>query len=167
MIGVFANETDLLAATRDARDGGLEIVDAYTPYAVHGLDRAMGLRPSRLTWACFLCGLLGTVLILWFQFWTSALDWPINVGGKPFNSLPAFIPITFEICVLFAGVGVVAALLLRCRLYPGRAARLPCAGATDDRFLLVVRSPGAARDTREVRALLERHHAAEITEERA
>ena len=125
MIAVFDNETDLLAATRAAREAGCEIVDVYTPYAVHGLDEAMGLRPSRLGWVCFLCGAAGAALAVWAQFWTSAVDWPLNVGGKPFNSLPAFVPVIFEVCVLLAGLGVVGALLLRCRLWPGRESVVP------------------------------------------
>ncbi len=155
----FAREEDLLAATRAARDAGLRIVDAHTPYAVHGLDAAMGLRASRLTWVCFLAGATGLGLALAFQFWTSATDWPINVGGKPFNSLPAFIPVAFEVTVLFAGLGAVLALLVRCGLRPGRRAVLPAPGVTDDRFALIVTSRGAAHAPAEIEALL-RHHRA-------
>jgi len=153
----FAREQDLLAATRAAREAGLRIVDAHTPYAVHGLDAAMGLRPSRLTWVCFLAGATGLALALLFQYWTSATDWPINVGGKPFDSLPAFIPVAFEVTVLFAGLGAVAALLLRCGLRPGRTAILPAPGVTDDRFALIVASHGAAHAPDEIEALLGHH----------
>jgi hypothetical protein len=163
MIAVFRTEGDLLAATRAVRDRGCEIVDVYTPYAVHGLDQAMGLRPSRLTWVCFGCGVVGATLALWFQFWTSAVDWPINVGGKPFNSLPAFVPVIFEVCVLLAGLGVVAALLARCRLWPGRAAPADLPSATDDRFVLVART----RTQEDLRALFEAHHAESVGEEEA
>ena len=112
MIGVFESERALLAATRAARDGGFRIVDAFTPYAVHGLDRAMGLKPSRLTWACFLCGAAGAFLAWAFQHWTSAVDWPINVGGKPWNSLPAFIPVTFELTILFSAFSAVIGMFV-------------------------------------------------------
>jgi hypothetical protein len=150
---VFAGEGPLLDATRAARDQGCEIVDAYTPYAVHGLDKAMGLRPSRLSWVCFLCGATGALGILWFQYWTSATDWPLNIGGKPFDSLPAFIPITFEAAVLLAGLGVVAALFLRARLWPGRRPQLAAEAVTNDRFALVVRV-GESMSVEETRALL-------------
>ncbi len=153
---VFAGEGALLDATRAAREEGCEIVDAFTPYAVHGLDKAMGLRPSRLTWVCFSCGAAGALGMLWLQFWTSATDWPINVGGKPFNSLPAFIPITFEATVLFAGLGVVAALFWRARLFPGRRPRLAAEAVTDDRFALVVRVDDSM-SVEEARALLGRY----------
>ena len=121
LLGTFSNENDVLHAVTEARRSGLDVDDVYTPYAVHGLDRAMGLRPSRLTWVCFLGGFLGVALMLYFEFWTSAQDWPLNVGGKPYNSLPAVIPIAFEATVLFAGMSVVIALFIRCRLWPDPA----------------------------------------------
>ena len=121
----------------------------------------MGLGSSRLTWVCFVCGLLGAGLMLWFEFWSSALDWPINVGGKPFDSLPAFIPITFEMAILGGGVGCVLALLIRCRLYPGRRAAMPDARVVDDRFVVLARGS----DPESLRALLESHHAETVEEE--
>ena len=162
--GVFDHEDGLLSASRAVREAGYDIVDAYTPFAVHGLERAMGLRHSRLTWVCFLCGFLGAGLALYFQFWTSATDWPINVGGKPFNSLPAFVPIMFEITVLFAGLGVVAALFIRCGLWPGKREKLAAPGVTDDRFVLAVREGAPVRVATHLRDLLREHGAIEILE---
>jgi hypothetical protein len=104
LISVFEREDDLLQATAAVRKHGLPLVDVFSPYVVHGLDRAMGLRPSRLPWVAFLLGLSGAVAILIFQYWATIASWPINVGGKPWNSLPAFIPATFEVMVLCAGV---------------------------------------------------------------
>jgi hypothetical protein len=94
------------------------------------------------------------VSALALQFWTTAQDWPLNVGGQPWDSLPAFVPVTFEMMVLFAGLGLFAAWLVRCGLYPGKAARLVGEGETDNRFVLVVGEPpeGAAGD--EVRSFL-------------
>jgi hypothetical protein len=142
-VTVFEREEDLIRAAAAARQEGLQIVDAYGPYAPHGLDRAMGLRPSRLPWVCFLLGLFGASSMLLFQFWTSAVNWRINVGGKPWNSLPAFIPVTFEMMVLFAGVGTVIAFLWVSRLSPARRADVPDPRVTDDRFALVVRGRDA------------------------
>jgi len=161
MIAVLDSERALLDATRAVRERGCEIVDVHTPYAVHGLDEAMGLRPSRLGWACFAFGTVGVSVAMWFQYWTSAVDWPINVGGKPFNSLPAFIPIIFEMGVLLAGLGVVATLFVRCRLWPGRAANQPDLRVTDDRFVIVAR----ARNQEDLRALFEEYDAEIIEEE--
>jgi len=114
----FEREDAILEAARSARQAGYSIGDAYTPYAVHGMDEAMGLQPSRLPWICFGCGLVGLLVALGFQLWTSAIDWPLNAGGKPPASVPAFIPVTFEFMVLLAGLGVVAALFLRRACWP-------------------------------------------------
>ncbi|HHK41690.1 MAG TPA: DUF3341 domain-containing protein, partial [Planctomycetaceae bacterium] len=89
----FAHEKDLLEGVRALRRAGVKILDAFTPYAVHGLDRALGLRPSPLTWVCFLCAMTGATFALWFEHWSLAIDWPLNVGGKPWNSLPSDVPI--------------------------------------------------------------------------
>ena len=138
LIAVFEREDDLLHAAAAARKEGLHIIDAFSPHAVHGLDRAMGLRPSRLPWVCFVLGLLGAGAILLFQYWTTAMSWPLNVGGKPWNSLPAFIPVTFEVMVLCAGVGTVLAFIWKSGLRPGRQSTLSNLRVTDDRFALAI-----------------------------
>jgi hypothetical protein len=155
----FATEEDILGAARAAREHGFRIADVYTPYAVHGLDQVMGLRPSRLPWVCFVGGLLGAGLKLGFQFWTMAVDWPMNVGGKPWNSLPAYVPITFEVMVLLAGLGVVLAFLLRSRLFPGKQAAPQFQGATNNRFVLVLENLDDALDAAAARCLFSDFHA--------
>jgi hypothetical protein len=163
--GIFERDGDLLRATTAVREAGYRIVDAYTPFAVHGLDRAMGLRPSRLTWVCFWCGFLGLAFMTWFQYWSSAVDWPIDVGGKPWNSWPAFVPVAFEGTILLGGLGVVAALFVRCGLRPGRQAKMPAPRVTDDRFALVVECSSDGRGVDELPALLRSHGAIEVTED--
>lgn len=165
VLGVFEREEDILAATRVARARGLRVLDTYTPYAVHGLDQAMGLGPSRLPWVCFALGLIGAGLKVWFEFWTTAVDWPINVGGKPWNSLPAFVPVTFEVMVLFAGLSTVFAFFLIARLWPGRRARMIYPGITDDRFVLVLEETDAAFDLAKVTRMFDQFHVV-ATEER-
>ncbi len=165
MVGIFTNEGDLLDVTNTVRTRGYKIVDVYAPYAVHGLDRAMGLpAPWKIPWVCFLLGATGAIAKTWFEFWVSAVNWPINVGGKPWNSLPAFVPITFEIMVLFAGLSSVFAFFVVSRLYPGKHAVISDAGTTDDRFALVLEESDATFDPGEVRALLESYGAVEVTE---
>jgi hypothetical protein len=158
-VAAFAGEEDLLRAAAAARKRSWPVVEAYTPYAVHGLDRALGLPRSRLSAACFFCGLLGVGLALAFQFWTTALDWPLNVGGQPWNSLPAFVPVTFETMVLCAGVGLFLAWLLRCGLYPGKRPASPRQGETDDRFVLVLGESRPPADEAEVRDFFQNHRA--------
>lgn len=136
LLAIFEHENPLLSAARAARENGFLIHDAYTPYAVHGLDDAMGERRSRLPWATFFAGLTGLSIAIGFQIWSSAYSWPLDVGGKPFISLPAFIPISFELTVLVGGLGTALALFLRCRLFPGATKPLPEARITDDHFVL-------------------------------
>ena len=147
----FAREEDLLQAVRSVQNRGWEIADVYTPYAVHGLEQVLGWPRSRLAVACFLGGAAGVVSALWFQFWTTGWNWPLNVGGQPWNSLPAFVPGTFESMVLLAGFTLVFAWIFRSGLYPGKASVPLLAGLTDDRFGMLLRFPdpvaaGAARE---------------------
>src|SRR5262249_17509897 len=144
---------DLLGAVRAIRDHDWDIADVYAPYPVHGLEEALGWPRSRLPVACFLGGAAGVGLAFWFQFWTSAVDWPHNVGGRPWNSLPAFVPVAFECMVLFAGFSLLFAWLFRCRLYPGKKALMPTLGLTNDRFAVVLRdatTPAAAQTVRKL-----------------
>jgi hypothetical protein len=164
LVSVFEREDDVVKATNAARKEGLEIVDVYAPYAIHGLDRAMGLPPSRIPWVCFLLGLFGAVTITIFQFWASAVSWPINVGGKPWNSLPAFVPVIFEVTVLCAGVGTVAFFIWYSGLRPGLPSSMSDFRVTDDHFALVLRQTGVAFNRANVEALLKRFHAVQIEE---
>ncbi|MBI2220123.1 MAG: DUF3341 domain-containing protein [Acidobacteria bacterium] len=164
VVGLFSRDEDVVAATAAARRAGLSVVDVFTPYPVHGLDKAMGLPPSRLAWVCLIAGLSGAVLKLWFELWTAMVDWPLNVGGKPHNSLPAFVPITFEVMVLFAGLATVGAFLAVSGLRPGRKPHAPHPRVTDDSFALVVRDEGGAMTGDRIRALFVEHHALDVQE---
>lgn len=158
LVSYFDSEEGILDATRAAREAGYAVHDVYTPYAIHGMDEAMGLKSSRLTWVCFGAGLLGTTSALSLEYYTSVVSWPLNVGGKPFNSFPAFIPVAFELTVLFAGLFTVAAFLLRTRSFPG-SVREALPRVTDDRFVLALR---ADESDAKVRDILQRHGALEV-----
>jgi hypothetical protein len=164
VVGVFDDEEKLLGVTRQARAEGLKVIDVFTPYAVHGLDAAMGLRASRLPWVCFFAAIVGAALKLWFEFWTSMVDWPLNVGGKPWNSLPAFVPVTFEVMVLSAGVTTVFVFLVLARLRPGKRVAMVYPGVTDDKFVLVLEESDARFDLRSVRRLFEKFGALAVEE---
>jgi hypothetical protein len=161
-VAAFAGEADLLRAVAGARKRGWPVVEVYSPYAVHELDRALGLPRSRLAAACFFCGLFGVGLALAFQFWATAWNWPLNVGGQPWNSLPAFVPVTFETMVLCGGLGMVLAWLVRCRLFPGKTPRLPALGETDDRFVLVLGDCQSLGDGAEIQNFLQDHRAVSV-----
>jgi hypothetical protein len=164
MLGFFDSEDDILAATRAVRTAGFVVEDVYAPYAVHGLDKAIGLKPSKLPWVCFALGLAGAALKVWFEIWTSASDWPINVGGKPFNSLPAFVPVTFEVMVLFAGMSTVFAFFWVARLYPGKHAKLPDPAITDGHFVLVIEESDATFNASAVHELLKKYRVLRVEE---
>jgi hypothetical protein len=153
-VAAFSREHDLLDAIATARQCQWLPEEAYTPYPVHGLGEALGLRPSRLGKVCFLFGLAGVTLALVFQYWSTTQNWPLNVGGQPWDSLPAFLPVTFETMVLLAGLGMVATWLVRCQLYPGSPNWLPGCGETDDRFVLVWGEPSRSAEAAELRRLL-------------
>ncbi len=163
-IGKFEREEDILGAAEVTREHGYEIYEAYTPYAVHGLDQAMGLRKNYLPWVCLGFALLGLGFALWFQYWIGAIDWPLNVGGRPFNSLPAYLPVTFELLVLFSGLGVVVTMLVRNKLYPGKRELLVDPRVTNDRFVLAVKEADASFEPEELRNLWQNYHVEEIKE---
>jgi hypothetical protein len=161
---VFDSQADVVDAAASAKKAGAVIIDVYTPYPVHEAIHVLGLGRSRLPIAAFVFGAAGVALALWFQYWTSAIDWPLNVGGRPFNSLPAFVPVTFEMLVLCAGLGVVLTWLIVSRLYPGKPATSASPRVTDDRFVLELQLQGSRVDPETIRQLLRSHHANELTE---
>lgn len=109
--GVFSDPDKIIHAVEEVRKAGYTKFDVNTPYPVHGMDDAMKLRPSALSYVALILGLSGTFLALFFMWWVSDRNYPLVIGGKPFFSLPAFIPITFEVTVLLASVGTVLAML--------------------------------------------------------
>ena len=158
-------EIGLLEAVADLRRAGHRVHDVLGPYAVHGLPEALGQRPSRLPWVCLAAGLVGLCGGLLFQAWTSAVDWPVDVGGKPLASWPAFVPVAFELTVLFAGLATVAAFLLRERCRPLVLPESLRRRATDDRFVIVVEPRGASYDAQALcERMRERHGAVDVEE---
>ena len=144
VVCIFERPEDLVGAAAASRERGLTIVDAYAPYPVHGLSAAMGLAASRLPWVCFALGVTGGAAALLFQYWANTVSWATNVGGRPWNSFPAFVPVTFELMVLIADLGTVAAFLALAGLRPWRRADVPHARVTDDRFALVLKAASPA-----------------------
>jgi hypothetical protein len=161
--GFFKREEDLLAAARDARETGFEIYDVYTPFPVHGMDRAVGLARSHLTWIALIAGAMGLMFGLGLQVWTSVYDWPLNVGGKPFNSFPLFIPVAFELTVLFSGLIAIGVLLVRNRLWLFSKRRV-FERVTDDRFVMVLKQTDASFDVKRALKLFEQHGAVKVIE---
>lgn len=113
MMAEFDSGPALLGGVRAARDCGLSRFDAFTPYEVDGLQEALGVRRSRLTWIALAAGLVGGGGAYFLQWWINVVDYPLDIGGRPYHSAPAFIPITFEMAVLFAAsAALISALVL-------------------------------------------------------
>ncbi|HEX6333605.1 MAG TPA: DUF3341 domain-containing protein [Flavisolibacter sp.] len=138
VVATFDDEAVLFPAVKAVRKGGYKIHDVYTPMPIHGLDAAMGLRDTSLHTAGFIYGITGTATALGFISWALAYDWPLNFGGKPFFSLPAWIPIIFELTVLFACVGMVLTFCYLCQMAPFVKKDHFHPRATDDLFVMAV-----------------------------
>jgi hypothetical protein len=136
IIALYDDEEVLLAAVRKIRQKGLKIYDVLTPFPVHGLEAAMGLKDSRLHTVGFIAGLCGCIFAFSFMTWVFTSNYPINFGGKPYFSWPSFIPITFEFTVLSASITMTIAFLARCGLYPGKKNRIFDERITDDMFAM-------------------------------
>ena len=138
VVGCFDDEAVLFPAVKKVRNAGYKIQDVYTPFAVHGLDHALGMRETSLHTAGFIYGIAGTTTALSCMSWIFTKDWPLNIGGKPNLPLPAFIPITFELTVLFAAVGMVLTFCYLCQLAPFVRKHHFHPRATDDLFVMVI-----------------------------
>jgi hypothetical protein len=112
----FADADTLLAAASRTRDAGYTRIEAYTPIPIHGLDEAVGFRGTRLPWLIFAGGMTGASFMFGFQTWVNTVAYPMNIGGRPEFSWPAFIPVTFEGMVLLAAFCAVFGLIAACGL---------------------------------------------------
>lgn len=138
VVASFDEEANLFPAVKDVRTAGYKIHDVYTPFPVHGLDKAMGLRETSLHTAGFIYGIIGTATALGGMTWVFVSDWPQIYDGKPHFALPAFIPITFELTVLFASIGMVYTFCWLCQLAPFVKKHLFHPRQTDDIFAMVI-----------------------------
>ncbi len=143
LFGLYDDETDLLDAVKIAKDDHLDIMDVYSPFPVHGLDPLLGLAESRLHIAGFVFGALGTLTAFGLMTWIFTRDWPIIFGGKPYWSVPAFIPITFEMTVLFSAIGMVVTFYTVCGLGPGVTNPVLHDRITDDKFCIAFKTNDA------------------------
>jgi hypothetical protein len=109
----FNTPEEILEAAQKAYARGYRSMDAYSPFPVHGLAEAVGFRKTRLSLFVLLCGIAGAVGGFFLQYYASVISYPLNVGGRPLNSWPSFIPITFETTVLFAALAAVVGMMAR------------------------------------------------------
>jgi hypothetical protein len=167
LMAEFETPQQILSATRRARLAGYRDMDAYTPYPVEGLSAELGLPRTRVPFVVFVAGLVGAGAGFFMQWYAAAFDYPVNVGGRPLNSWPLFIPITFELAVLVGGLTAVIGMLalngLPMPYHPlfnvPRFARV-----TQDGFFLAVEARDPRFDRRQTAAFLHGLGATEVSE---
>jgi hypothetical protein len=138
LVGIFDDEDAVLSGIKNVRDSGIKIHEVYSPFPVHGIDDALGIKKSRLPIAAFLFGMTGTACALTMQIWMLGYDWPMIIGGKNFASLPPFIPVTFEMTVLFSALGMVGTFMIVSGLKPYAWPRQFDLRSTDDKHVMAV-----------------------------
>lgn len=136
----YYDEEDLIKGLKQIQDKGVEVVDVLTPFPVHGLDKVLGIKRSKLTRVAFAGGAVGGLLGFLFQTWVFTNAYPINFGGKPYFAVPSFVPVTFELTVLFAAFSMVIAFFITNKLGPGAKTVIHDERVTDDRFLMVIKA---------------------------
>ncbi len=154
----FSRPEALVVAARRAREGGYRMMDAYTPFPVEGLTEALGVRHTRVPLYVLIGGILGGAGGFLMQYYAAAIGYPLNVGGRPLNSWPAFIPITFELTILAAGLTAAISMIAMNGLPQPYHPAFNAPGferATSDRFFLCIESADPKFDPATTRSFLE------------
>ena len=157
LLAEYDTPTDLVKASRKIRDAGYERWDTYTPFPVHGIDQAMGIKMTRLPWLVLGAAATGLITAFALQSWTNAIDYPFLISGKPYLSIPANVPIYFELTVLFSAFAALFGMLALNNLpMPAHPLDLKkrFRRVTDDKFFLVVEARDPKFDADETKALL-------------
>lgn len=139
---IYNDDDVLMAAVKKVKTQNYHIEEVFTPFPVHGLDKAMGLAPTRIAIASFLYGLTGLTVAILMMNYMMIEDWPQNIGGKPsfsfYHNMPSFIPIMFELTVFFAAHLMVITFYLRSKIWPFKKPENPDPRTTDDHFLMEI-----------------------------
>lgn len=138
ILGSFGDPDEMMHGIEKLQENNIKIHDVYTPMPIHGIEAKLGIKRSRLDILAFFCGITGTSSAFALIYLTSVVDWRMNIGGKPSFALPDFIPIMFELTILFTAFGLVLSYYASTHLFPGRAPRVMDLRATDDRFIIAV-----------------------------
>lgn len=165
LYGVFDDDMVVLEAVKQIRKAGVRIHDVMSPFPIHGIDDALGIKPTKLHTAGFIFGATGVLLMFLYITWINTINYPIIVGGKPFFALPAYIPILFEVTVLSASVGMVIAYFVRNGMSPIRQAEILDKRITDDKFVISFEADDfSGSDVGELTELLVSNGALEVNE---
>jgi hypothetical protein len=160
---IYNDDEVVLEAVKKVKAANHHIEEVFCPFPVHGLDKAMGLAPTRMAIASFMFGITGLSIAIWLTYYTMIVDWPQDIGGKPSFSwgenMPAFVPIMFELTVFFAAHLMVITFYMRSRIWPFKKAENPDPRTTDDHFLMEIE---VHDNEKELKSLLKKTGAVEI-----
>lgn len=167
VMGEFSTPEDLLAATKRAREAGYKHVEAYTPFPIEGLSEAVGFKWTAVPLLTLIGGLGGGMTGFGLQYWVAAITYPMNIGGRPLNSWPAFIPVTFELTVLGASIFAVVSMLALNKLpqpYHPVFNVERFSQASTDKFFLCIEARDPKFDLVETSKFLQALHAQHVNE---
>ncbi|MHA6249004.1 DUF3341 domain-containing protein [Pontibacter sp. CAU 1760] len=164
ILGIYEDEDVLLHAIENIRAAGTKIYEVFSPYPIHGIDDVLGIKRSRLPIVAFFGGLTGMSFALWMQIWMLGFDWPMIIGGKPHIALPSFIPVTFELTVLFAAFSMVIAFFIVSNLKPSLRVNMLDKRSTDDKFVMAIEVKEGVTDLEALNKLLRSNGAVEVNE---
>ena len=166
--GIFDDEEVLLSSVKEICANNIDIKEVYSPFPIHGLDKALGLKETRMAITAFIYGCIGLSLGALMIYNIMIIDWPQNIGGKPnwtfYHNMPAFVPILFECTVMFAAHLMSITYLIRCGLFPGGESLSPDPRTTDDKFLIEIE---VESNTSFIKSILTKTGASEINEKNA
>lgn len=167
LLAEFANPQALVDAAHKVREEGYRHTDAFSPFPIEELTEALGVRPTRLPWVVLIGGLIGAFGGYFLQYYSAVIDYPVNIGGRPTHSWPAFIPVTFEMTILVAGLAAVLGMLalngLPMPYHP--VFNVPSFTlATRDRFFLCIEATDPLFDAEKTREFLKRLEALEVSD---
>jgi hypothetical protein len=138
VVGYYFSPEEILEAAEKAKVRQFEKFDTFTPFPVHGMDQAMGIKRSTLPYVAFGAGMFGLANAVFLQVWTHAINWPINIAAKPKLAIPAYVPIFFELTILLAGVTTVIAMFGYYLGLPNYKKPIFHPDITNDRFALAI-----------------------------
>ncbi|GAB1454213.1 DUF3341 domain-containing protein [Draconibacterium sp.] len=153
ILGVFKDEESLIAAFDRVKEKGILPLEVYTPYPVHEILEGMGNK-TRITHAAFFYGLFSAIGILAFLTWAASYSWPLNYGGKPFNSFPSFIVVNIVATILSITILTLLTFSIRAKVFPGKTPKIYHERATDDRFVMVINKDSMGNNTDAINSII-------------
>ena len=153
ILGVFKDEESLVSAFEKVKEKGILPVEVYTPYPVHEILEGMGNK-TRITTAAFFYGLFAAIGILAFLTWAASLSWPLNYGGKSFNSFPSFIVVTIVATILSITILTLFTFSAHAKIFPGKVPEIFHERATDDRFVMVIDKKSMGNNTDAINSII-------------